>query len=84
LSELDPQYISKAKEIVHEKFPEMAGTEPTVSTRKAHSKGGAGIETLYVLTFQADISLQDGGRLMRAVRVTMDQTGEIIKIISSK
>ena len=84
MSELDPQYVSKAKEIVHEKFPEMAGTEPTVSSKKAHSKGREGIGTLYVLTFQKSILLQDGGRLTRAVRVTMDRTGEIIKLTSSK
>ncbi|HID62367.1 MAG TPA: hypothetical protein EYP49_06455 [Anaerolineae bacterium] len=84
MPELDPQYISKAKDVVRKKFPEMAGTEPTVSTRKAHSKGGEGVETLYILTFQKGISLQDGGRLMRAVRVTMDQTGRIIRLTSSK
>jgi hypothetical protein len=83
LSELEPRYISNAKEAVHEQFPEMAGVEPTVS-RKAHSKGGGGSKSLYVLTFKKSISLQGGGHLMRSVRVTMDQTGEIIKLTSSR
>jgi hypothetical protein len=83
LPKLAPQHISKAKAIVREKFPEMANAEPTVSTRKAHGRG-KDIKTLYVLTFQKGIPLQDGGRLMRAVRVTMDQAGEIMKLTSSR
>lgn len=84
MPKLIPKYTAKAKEIVSRKFPEIAGTEPTVSTRKARCKGGEGTETLYVLTFQKGILLEDGGRLMRVVRVTMDQRGKMIKLTSSK
>lgn len=78
------KYIVKAKEIVRKKFPEMADTEPTVSTRKAHSKGTESPETLYVLTFRKNILLEDGGCLIRVVRITMNQRGRMIKLTSSK
>lgn len=81
---MSKKHIAKAKEIVRRKFPEMAGTEPTVSTRKARSKGGEGSEILYLFTFQKRILLEDGGHLMRVVRVIMDQKGKIIKFTSSK
>jgi hypothetical protein len=84
LAELAPQHIAKAKEAVREAFPEMAGVEPRVSVKAAHSKGKGSGNAIYVLTFKKGISLQDGGCLTRAVRVTMDQTGEIIKLTSSK
>jgi hypothetical protein len=84
LSELSPEHVAKAKRIVRAEFPEMAGVEPAVSEKGAHSKGGAGDEAVFVLTFQKSIPLPDGGRLARVVRVTMGQTGEVIKLSSSK
>lgn len=84
MPKLIPKYVSKAKETVRKKFPEMTGIKPTVSARKAGSKGGKGTETLYVLTFQKSILLEDGGHLMRVVRITMDQRGKIIKLTTSK
>lgn len=84
MPELDPQYVSRAKDVVHRKFPAMADTEPTLSSRKAGGKGKKGDEELYVLTFQKSISLQNGANLTRTVRVTMDQAGEILRLTTSK
>jgi hypothetical protein len=84
LSRLASEHVAKAKRIVCAEFPEMAGTEPTVSEKSAQSKSGPGGKAVFVLTFQKNIPLPDGGRLARAVRVTMGQTGEVIKLSSSK
>jgi hypothetical protein len=81
--ELDQKYIARAKKAAREAFPEMAGVEPSVSTRKTHGKGGIGMP-LHVLTFQKSVSLPDGGHMARVVRVTMDGRGEIVKLSSSK
>lgn len=80
MSELEPQHVSKVKDIVYEKYPEMEDVEPSVSTKKVQEES---LE-VYVLTFQRAISLPDGAQLDRAVHVTMDEEGEIIKITSSK
>jgi hypothetical protein len=79
--ELDQKYIARAKKAAREAFPEMAGVEPSVSTRKVHGKGGT---SLHVLTFQKSVSLPDGGHLARVVRVTLDEQGEIVKVSSSR
>ena len=83
MSELGTKYIAKAKKLVRAEFPEMTGVEPTISPQKASNKRGTD-NPIVVLTFKKSISLQDGGHLTRAVRVTMDQTGEVIKLSSSK
>jgi hypothetical protein len=70
--------------MVRAEFPEMADAEPAISEKSVHSKGGRGGKSVFVLTFRKSIPLQDGERLRRVVRVTMGQTGEVIKLSSSK
>jgi hypothetical protein len=83
LSKPASKHIVKAKEIVRAEFPEMAGAEPTISEKAAQRKGGQS-RSVFVLTFQKDIPLQDGVRLKRVVRVTMDEAGEVLKLSTSK
>lgn len=86
-------HVKKAKRIVRDKFPEMAGVEPSLSKKRAHGKAlgpksgsSAGSEGVghYVLTFEKDVSLPGGRRLKRLVRVTMNESGEVVKLTSSK
>ncbi len=84
MSELAPEHVAKAKRIVCAEFPEMTGAEPAVSEKGARGKGGPGNASIFVLTFQKNIPLPDGGRLTRVVRVTIGQEGEVIKLTSSK
>jgi len=81
VSRLDQKFITRAKKAAREAAPEMAGVEPSISTRVAHGKSGA---TVHILTFQKEMRLPDGARLKRVVRVTMDEQGEILKVSSSK
>ncbi|MBS3783621.1 MAG: hypothetical protein KGY78_04175 [Anaerolineae bacterium] len=93
MNDIDNRYIDKAKKLVLDKFPEMAGTEPSVSKRRWQSKGvsgssardkGSGRHGHYVFTFEKDVSLPGGHSLNRLVRVTMDEAGEVVKLTSSK
>lgn len=84
MSELDPAYISKAQEAVSRDFPELADVEPLVSAKVVHPKDGGDPRTLYVLSFEGSAPLPDGKSLARTVRVTMDQTGEIVRLVSAK
>ncbi len=90
---LDDRYIDKAKKLVTETFPEMVDTEPSVSEKRSHGKRmgrsiahspSPGRRGHYVLTFEKDVSLPGGQSLKRLVRVTMDQSGEVVKLTSSK
>ncbi len=85
---LDNRCVAKAKRLVYQKFPEMAGAKPSVAQRRFRSKARAGnqdsVTTRYVVTFQKDVALPGGKKLKRRVRVTMDGAGEVIKLTSSK
>lgn len=84
MSRLAPKYVFKAKGIVRAEFPEMVGVEPVISEKSGQSKSVPDGKPVFVLTFQKNIPLQNGARLARVVRVTMEQTGEVIKLSSSK
>jgi hypothetical protein len=81
---LAPEHVAKAKKVVCAEFPEMVGAEPAISEKSVQGKGSRGGKSVFVLTFQKNIPLQGGGHLARVVRVTMGQTGEVIKLSSSK
>lgn len=80
----DAKYVARAKRAVRREFPEMAGAEPTVSTRKGRSKSTSGADTRYIMTFKKRVPLPGGKTIARTVRVTMDQSGKIVKLTSSK
>jgi hypothetical protein len=84
LPKVDAKYMARAKRAVRREFPEMAGAEPTVTTRKGHSKSTSGTGTGYVLTFKKQVQLPGGKSMARTVRVTMDPAGKIVKLSSSK
>ncbi len=85
MTTLDKRHVAKARKLVFDKFPEMAGAKPSVGAKRFQSKGCEdSVKTRYVVTFQKDISLPEGGELRRLVRVTMDGDGEVIRLTSSK
>jgi hypothetical protein len=40
--------------------------------------------TQYVVTFERDVRLPGGAKMKRLVRVTMDESGDVLKLSSSK
>ncbi len=88
MSGLDDRYVSKAKRLVYEKFPEMTGSRPSVSEkrsqRKSKDQGQQTAGARYVLTFEKKVALPGGSELKRLVRVTMDASGEVIRLTDSK
>lgn len=89
MADINKRCVSKAKKIVREKFPEMSGVEPAVGRRRSVSKGAGPRGNVsrsghYVLTFEKEITLPGGRSLKRLVRVTMDESGEVVKLTSSK
>jgi hypothetical protein len=85
VADLKNRYVAKAKRLVVEKFPEMRGVRASVSEKRSHRKAKqSGASQRYVLTFEKEVSLPGGSKLKRLVRVTMDDTGEVVRLTSSK
>jgi len=104
MADRNDRYVSKAKALVGEKFPEMKGVKPSVSVKRSQGKqlsarqlksgnprsGGSGAarasvpDKRYIVTFEREIALPGGGKMKRMVRVTMDESGEVMKLTSSK
>lgn len=88
MAKLDDRHVSKAKKLVFQKFPEMAGAQPTVAEKRFQSKARSGaeegVQRRYVVTFEKDVSLPGGSQMKRRVRVTMDDTGDVLRLTSSK
>ena len=84
MPKVDAKYVARAKRAVRREFPEMAGAEPTVATRKGHSKSPSGADTRYIMTFKKRVPLPGGKSIARTVRITMNQAGKIVKLTSSK
>ena len=100
MAQPNDRYVAKAKEIVFKKFPEMDGVKPSVSVKRSQSKElsarqsflgpavgvGRGSEgcTRYIVTFARDIRLPGGAQMKRLVRVTMDESGDVLRVTSSK
>jgi len=93
MGELEDRYVEKAKNLVAETFPEMADAEPSVTKKRSRGKAmergsadssGPERRRRYVLKFEKDVALPGGQSLKRLVRVTMDESGEVVKLTSSK
>ena len=84
MSELDQAHIAQAREAVSRDFPELVDVEPLVSVKEVHPKDGESPRTLYVLSFAGSVPLPGGGSLARTVRITLDQAGEIVRLVSAK
>jgi hypothetical protein len=100
MAQPNDRYVAKAKEIVFEKFPEMDGVRPSVSVKRSQGKelsptqscfgpavgAGRGSEgcARYVVTFERDIRLPGGAQMKRLVRVTIDESGDVLRLTSSK
>lgn len=86
-----------AREIVRERFPDLAGVEPRVSRRHACQPHPADIrrlgvegvrrptgETEYTFTFAREIRTDEGYTLPRIARITVDAHHRLVKAVLSK
>ena len=71
------QRMSKVRDYVEGRFPELRGVRPTVSAPK-QSSGGP-----YIYTFAKKISTP-AGHLSQVVRVTSDEAGAVLKVSVSR
>ena len=67
--------ISRAKDLIKRRYPELAGVEPIVATLDNSAR---------VLTFRKELPTPNGASIRRIVRVTIDAQGNIIKVSEAR
>ncbi len=72
--------LTKVKQEVSKKFPEMDGVRPTIRSQGAKERG----EEQFLLTFKGKADLPGGRKISRVVRVVADERGRILKLSTSK
>ena len=68
--------IEAAKRAVLERYPEMAGMSCSSEAAPAAGK--------YIVTARRDVRTADGRSLPRIVRVTVDDSGRVLRVSASK
>jgi hypothetical protein len=64
---------------IHRRFPEMAGVRPKVQSQRAGQSNGT-----YLLIFQNHVRVAGEKSMPRALRVVVDEKGQILKISTSR
>ncbi len=67
--------IESAKQVIRSRFPELADEEPTLQEMSP---------TAAVLTFRKALIAEDGAEIAQVVRVTVDQNGQVLKVVTSR
>lgn len=85
--------IERIKKKVLERFPEMEGVEPRIEAKDvlpspAIMKKLPGTRfvrrKLHAVTFRKIVRGEDGSRITKIVRTTVDEKGKILKLVHSK
>ena len=72
---MDADIIASVRRMVEGRFPELADVEPSASSVN---------EKISVLTFKKEFKTEDGAHISHVVKVTVDRSGNILKVTSSK
>lgn len=87
-----------ARQVVHERFPDLDGVEPEVSLRTPHTWSPEDAHRLgvtyvpvhtpstleYIFTFARELRTPEGYAMPRIARVTVDAKQRVVKAIHSK
>lgn len=78
---LDSKIVAAITRQIHQRFPEVAGSQPKVRTQETPENQPGPV---YLLTFRGTGELPGGKTIPRAVRVVVNHEGKIIKITTSR
>lgn len=83
---MDPALLAKIIAQIHRRFPEFAGSQPTVRQQNAPQPKSASVAQTYLLTFRgtAQAGASGGKTFPRSVRVVVSDKGKILKITTSR
>ena len=71
------QLVKSITSQVYKKYPEFEGVKPNVQENQIQQE-------TYTFTFKTSIKTEDGKKIPRRVKVDVDLSGNILKIIESK
>ncbi len=72
---MDSSALDRVCQSVYRQFPELRGSHPSVKIQP----GGK-----FLITFSGQVKTADGKNLSRTVRVTASETGNILKLSTSR
>jgi hypothetical protein len=84
---LNPKIIKNISDQVYRRFPEVAGVKPTIKKQPGgKNKSGKSENGSFhiLLTFRGSVDVGDGKRMVRLVRVVVDNRGDILKMTTSR
>jgi hypothetical protein len=80
---MDPKLVKSISTEIFRRFPEIAGSQPRVSTQAAPKSAAHPIPT-YLLTYRGSARTSDGKSIPRIVRVIANAQGRILKVTTSR
>ena len=69
------QAKTKVNQSVYRQFPDLTGKQPSIMSRPDGD---------FLLTYRTSVTLENGRRLERVVRVVANETGRIKKLTTSR
>jgi len=69
---------------IHRRFPEFAGSQPTVRQQNAPQPKSTQAASTYLLTFHCTARAAGEQSIPRSVRVVVSEKGKILKITTSR
>ena len=69
------QAKNKVNQSVYRQFPELAGKQPSITSRP---------DGVFLLSYRGSVTLENGRKLERVVRVVASETGRIKKLTTSR
>lgn len=72
---MQEQAKTKVNQSVYRQFPELAGKQPSITSRPDGD---------YLLSYRGSVTLDNGRKLERVVRVVASETGRIKKLTTSR
>ena len=75
LKNMQEQVKNKVNQSVYRQFPELAGKQPSITSRP---------EGDFLLSYRGSVTLENGRKLERVVRVVASETGRIKKLTTSR
>ena len=81
---IDTRVVDTVSSKIYQQFPEMSGISPSVRQQTSPKASQGTSADTYLLTFQTNASLAGGKSMPRWVRVTVNSSGKILKISTSR
>jgi len=81
---LQPKTIQAISQQMYQRFPEIAGISPRVQMRPASKALSGATEPTYLVIYEKPARTAQGGVINRSVRVIVNQSGQILRVSTSR